>query len=56
MSTASVELFPVANEISGSATDNVVESTVVVVPGTVKLPETVRLFPTVTLVGNPICI
>ena len=50
MSTASDELLPVASEINGSATDKVVESTVVVVPLTVRLPEIV------TLLGKPICI
>ena len=44
MSTASDELLPVASEINGSATDKVVESTVVVVPLTVRLPDIVTLF------------
>ena len=50
MSTASDELLPVASEINGSATDKVVESTVVVVPLTVRLPDIVTLF------GKPIVI
>ena len=43
---SSVALAPISN--TGSAIVTVVESTVVVVPLTVKLPVTVRLSPTVT--------
>ena len=42
--------------INGSETLKVVESTVVVVPLTVRLPEIVAFPPIVTLLGNPICI
>ena len=48
--------LPVAREINGSATAKVVEFTVVVVPETVRLPETVAFPPIVTSSGNPIVI
>ena len=50
MSTASLELLPVASDNRESATFTVVEETVVVVPDTVRFPEIV------TLVGNPMLI
>ena len=42
---------PISN--TGSAIETVVESTVVVVPDTVKFPDIVALPPIVTLLGRP---
>ena len=42
---------PISN--TGSAIETVVESTVVVVPDTVKFPDIVALPPIVTLFGSP---
>ena len=44
---------PVANSISLSEIIELVVESVVVVPLTVKFPDTVKLFPIVTLLGNP---